>query len=170
LRDRVNGSAHVGILDGAEVVYVARSASHSIWGTSITVGARLPAHATSMGKTLLAAKEPAALKEWLRGRQLARYTKNTVAEQRAFMAELAQIRARGFAISNQEFELGLRSVAAPIRSEGGDTVAAINVTAPTALFSEETLKAVIPAVLETAAELSAAYGWRGARSREEVGA
>jgi IclR family pca regulon transcriptional regulator len=171
LRDRANGSAHVGILDGAEVVYVARSASRSIWGTSITVGSRLPAHATSIGKTLLAAKDAASLKEWLRGRELARYTKNTLAEQRAFVAELAQIRSHGYAISNQEFELGLRSVAAPIRNEGGDTIAALNVTAPAATFNDEVLgTVVIPAVVETAGELSAAYGWRGNRSRQEVGA
>jgi IclR family pca regulon transcriptional regulator len=171
LRDRANGSAAIGILDGPEVLYVARSAARSIWGTSITVGSRLPAHATAMGKTLLAAKDAVALKEWLRGHQLVRYTKNTLAEQRALVAEVEQIRGQGYAISNQEFEFGLRSVAAPIRNESSDTIAAINVTAPANVFTDEALEnTVIPAVLETAAELSAAYGWRGTRRREEVGA
>jgi IclR family pca regulon transcriptional regulator len=74
---------------------------------------------------------------------------------------LAQIRARGFAVSNQVFVFGIRSVAAPIRNAAGETIAAVNVSAPAEAFNPATLEgAIVPAVRETAAELSQAYGWR----------
>lgn len=160
LRDRTNGSAHVGILDGKEVVYVGRAASRAIVGSNITVGSRLPAHATAIGKTLLAAKPDAWLREWLAQNDLVRYTIHTLAETATFIAELAQIRDRRYAISNQEFEFGVRSVAAPIVKASGEIVAAINVSAPSAAFTDDIIAGVvIPAVCEAATELSAAYGW-----------
>lgn len=161
LRDRTNGSAHVGILDGKDVVYVARAASRSILSSSIRIGSRLPAHATAMGKTLLAAQSEAWVREWLAANDLTRYTVHTLAETNAFLAELAQIRRRGFATSDQEFEFGIRSVAAPIRNGSGETIAAINVSAPADALTVATVaEVVVPAVRETAAELSQAYGWR----------
>ena len=84
--------------------------------STIHVGSRLPAHATAIGKTLLAAKSDAWIREWLAANDLKSYTKHTLAETRVFLGEIAQIRDRGFAISNQEFEFGIRSVAAPIRN------------------------------------------------------
>jgi IclR family pca regulon transcriptional regulator len=138
LRDRTNGSAHVGILDGKDVVYVGRAASRALLSSAIHVGSRLPAHATAMGKTLLAAKSDAWITEWL-----------------------AQIRHRGYATSNQEFEFGIRSVAAPIRNSANDTIAAINVSAAAeSLTAANVDDVVVPAVRETALELSQAYGWR----------
>jgi IclR family pca regulon transcriptional regulator len=162
LRDRTNGSAHVGILDGREVVYVGRAASRAIVGSNITIGSRLPAHATAIGKTLLAAKTDAWLRDWLARNDLVRYTIHTLAETDTFLAELAQIRACGYAISNQEFEFGVRSVAAPIVKESGEIVGAINVSAPSAAFTDDIIATVvIPAVREAATELSTAYGWHG---------
>jgi IclR family transcriptional regulator, pca regulon regulatory protein len=159
LRDRTNGSAHVGILDDAEVVYVARAASRQILGSTVSVGSRLPAHATAMGKTLLASMSDAAIREWLARNELVRFTHNTLAETRAFLEELAEIRARGYALSNQEFESGIRSAAAPITGAGGATLAAVNVSAPAAMLTDQALRdLVVPAVCETAAELSRAYG------------
>jgi IclR family transcriptional regulator, pca regulon regulatory protein len=161
LRDRTNGSAHVGILDGKDVVYVGRAASRSILGSTIHVGSRLPAHATAIGKTLLAAKSDAWITEWLEANDLTRYTVHTLAERRAFLEEIAQIRHRGFAASNQEFEFGIRSVAAPIRNAASETIAAVNVSAAADAFTAASVTdVVVPAVRETALELSQAYGWR----------
>jgi IclR family pca regulon transcriptional regulator len=161
LRDRTNGSAHVGILDGKDVVYVGRAASRSILSSAIHVGSRLPAHATAMGKTLLAAKSDAWITEWLATNGLKSYTDHTLAEKRAFLAEIAQIRHRGYATSNQEFEFGIRSVAAPIRNGTGETIAAINVSSAAESVSAANVDdVVVPAVRETALELSQAYGWR----------
>jgi IclR family pca regulon transcriptional regulator len=161
LRDRTNGSAHVGILDGADVVYVGRAASRSILSSTIHIGSRLPAHATAIGKTLLAAKTDAWISAWLTSNDLTRYTQHTFGDTGAFLDEIGQIRKRGFAISNQEFEFGIRSVAAPIRNGSSETIAAINVSAAAdSLASASVLDVVVPAVRETALELSQAYGWR----------
>jgi len=161
LRDRTNGSAHVGILDGKDVVYVGRAASRSILSSTIHIGSRLPAHATAIGKTLLASKTDAWIRTWLAANDLVRYTEHTFGETEAFLAEIAQIRHRGFAISNQEFEFGIRSVAAPIRNGSSETIAAINVSAAAdALTAASTAELIVPAVRETALELSQAYGWR----------
>ena len=161
LRDRTNGSAHVGILDGAEVVYVGRAASRAILGSTIHIGSRLPAHATAIGKTLLAARHDDWIRTWLVHNDLVRYTTTTLGEVTAFLDELAQIRARGYAISNAEFELGIRSVAAPIVDDTGRAIAAINVSAPADALTDEAVRGiVIPAVRDVAAELSRAYGRR----------
>jgi IclR family transcriptional regulator, pca regulon regulatory protein len=161
LRDRTNGSAHVGILDGKDVVYIGRAASRSILSSTIHVGSRLPAHATAIGKTLLAAKTDAWIRNWLTANDLVRYTEHTLAETEEFLAEIGEIRHRGFAISNQEFEFGIRSVAAPIRNGSSETIAAINVSAAAdALTNLSATDLIVPAVRETALELSQAYGWR----------
>ncbi len=161
LRDRTNGSAHVGILDGAEVVYVGRAASRAILGSTIHIGSRLPAHATAIGKTLLAARHDDWIRAWLTRNDLVRYTTTTLGEVTAFLDELAQIRGRGYAISNAEFELGIRSVAAPIVDDTGGAIAAVNVSAPADALTDETVRGVvIPAVRDVAAELSRAYGSR----------
>ena len=161
LRDRTNGSAHVGILDGKEVVYVGRAASRLIVGSNIHVGSRLPAHATAIGKALLASQSESWLRDWLAHNELVRYTIHTLAETRRFLAELQQIRTLGYAISNQEFEFGISSIAAPIFNGSGETLGALNVSAPAAAFSADGVRdIVVPAVREAAAELSQAYGWR----------
>ena len=169
LRDRTNGSAHVGILDGKDVVYVGRAASRSILSSTIHIGSRLPAHATAIGKILLAAKSAGWISEWLALHDLVRFTATTHVDERAFLSEIGNIRRRGFAISNQEFELGIRSVAAPIRNGTGETIAAINVSsAADSLDASIVNDIVVPAVRETALELSQAYGWRSDLPAGEV--
>ena len=161
LRDQTNGSAHVGVLDGSEVVYVGRAASRSIFGSNIHIGSRLPAHATAIGKVLLASKTDAWIRAWLEKNELTSYTIHTLAETRAFLDELQGIRERGYAQSNQEFEFGISSVAAPIRDASGETIAAINVSSPPAAFTAESLETiVIPNVRRAADELSQAHGAR----------
>jgi IclR family transcriptional regulator, pca regulon regulatory protein len=161
LRDRTNASAHVGVLDGKDVVYVGRAPSRSILSSTIHVGSRLPAHATAIGKVLLAAKSDDWIRAWLETNDLTPYTVHTLAETRAFLDEIAGIRHRGFAISNQEFEFGIRSVAAPIRNASSEAIAAINVSATAdALSATSVADVIVPAVRETALELSQAYGWR----------
>jgi IclR family pca regulon transcriptional regulator len=163
LRDQTNGSTHVGILDGQEVIYIGRAASRAILGSTIHIGSRLPAHATAIGKTLLASQSDAWLRTWLEEHALERYTATTHAETTGFLRELEQIRARGYAISNAEFEMGVRSVAAPIVDAAGEAVAAVNVSAPFDALTDESMHAmIIPAVRETAAQLSLAYGHRAA--------
>lgn len=161
LRQEVDASAHLGILDGTEVVYVARIQTRRIAGSSIHVGSRLPAYATSMGKVLLAFQPPEFLEQLLQSQKLVPHTDRTITERNQLEQELKFIQQHGYVFNDQEFEFGVRSIAAPIFGTGDKIVAAINVTSTVIQFSDEIIQTVaIPAVLKVAQELSAALGYR----------
>ena len=133
------------VLDGDEVVIVARSAglapSNQLLAYGRHLGARLPAHATSTGRVLLAALPKAELNAWLAGRSLPRLTPRTTTELRSFKALLAQAAARDFCIANDEHELGVHAIAVPLRDVKGRTVAALNVIVPPGRLDDASLRA-----------------------------
>lgn len=166
LRNETGGSAHVGILDDTSVVYVACESARGVTRFSVAVGSRLPAHATAIGKTLLAFQPKDKWQELLLISDLHSYTKDTKTMITALLKELEVVRNQGFSISSGEFEAGVRSVAAPIFSENGELVAAISVAAPESVLPEDYVaRSVLPAILEAADELSAFYGYKVARRR-----
>jgi IclR family pca regulon transcriptional regulator len=128
LVEKVRESSSVSVLDGDEVVYVARVPTKRIMTVAISVGTRFPAYATSMGRILLAAQG----EEWLNGYfasvRLRALTAHTVAEPAALRAELRRIDAQGWALVDQELEEGLRSIAVPVRDGAGRVIAAMNVS------------------------------------------
>jgi IclR family pca regulon transcriptional regulator len=161
LRDQTNGSTHLGVLDGPNVRYVGRVASRLTFASTIQIGSALPAHATAMGKALLAWHDERWLAGWLRRHPLRAFTERTHTDRVGFLRALAAIRERGYAVSRGEFELGIEAVAAPLTASGGDVVAAVNVSGPESLSRGGHLEgAWAPALLEVARELSAALGWR----------
>jgi IclR family pca regulon transcriptional regulator len=111
----VHESSSVSVLDGADVVYVARVSVSRIMHVAINVGTRFPAHATSMGRVLLAGLEPGALDAHLGRTELRPLTPRAIATPAALRAELARVRRQGWALVDQELEAGLRSIAVPIR-------------------------------------------------------
>lgn len=121
VREATHESCSAAILDGPDVIYVARSAAHRIMSVSLGVGSRLPAHCTSLGRALLSTLGDARLEHFL-----ATLPPDAVAHTRN--AVLAA-RAAGFALVNEELEPGLRSVAMPVRDMRGRCVAAINIGA-----------------------------------------
>ncbi|MBI4493794.1 MAG: helix-turn-helix domain-containing protein [Chloroflexi bacterium] len=159
LCQQTGASAHLAILDGREIVYLARAAPRRISATNLHVGSRLPAHATSLGKVLLASQPAEALERLLSEGPLARCTERTIVDPEQLRQTLDAVRAQGFAVSDQEFEAGIRSVAAPIFDTRGAIAAAINVSAPAPLLSDEFVRSVaVPAVRRTAQQLSACLG------------
>lgn len=137
---QTNESCNLAILDGGEVVYIARSAApHRIMSVSLFVGARLPAHATSMGQVLLAAMEPKKLNAFLARYPLDEYTSRTFSKASALRERLEEIRQSGFAVADQELEVGLRSIAVPVGNRHGTVVAAMNVSAHSARVSKNTM-------------------------------
>lgn len=122
-------STSVSVLDGSDVLYVARVQTHRIMATAIPVGTRFPAYATSMGLVLLAGLSEEELDRYLDETVLTPITVYTVTDPRELRAELALVRQRGYAVCDQQLSLGLRSVAVPIR-EGGRVVAAMNCSMP----------------------------------------
>ena len=127
---RLDESSSAAVLDGDEVVYVARSASRQrLMAVALTVGTRLPAHATSMGQVLLASLPPDELERYFRTARPARFTAKTRVIRREIEARLEEVRRQGYALADQELEEGLRSIAVPLRDRAGRTVAAVNVSA-----------------------------------------
>jgi IclR family pca regulon transcriptional regulator len=120
-------SCSAAILDGDDIVYICRSAETRIISISLLVGTRLPAYCTSMGQVLLAHLPDDELETYLRQVQLVERTDRTITTVAKLRKALAQVRATGFALLDQELEVGLRSIAVPVRDLRGNVVAAINV-------------------------------------------
>ncbi len=131
--DEVSGtlreSCSAAILDGDDIVYICRSAENRILSISLMVGTRLPAYCTSMGQVLLAHLPADALDAYLARVRLIGRTDRTITSATKLRKVLAQVREAGYALLDQELEVGLRSIAVPVRDGRGAVVAAINVGA-----------------------------------------
>lgn len=123
-------SCSAAILQGSEIVYVARAAApYRIMSTTITIGTRLPAFHTSLGRAQLGFLGEAALLELLKSIRLEPYTASTIVDRAALIDRIGKDHAQGFAIVDEELEKGLRAIAVPIVSRAGSCVAAINLSA-----------------------------------------
>ncbi len=122
-------STSAAVLDGTDIVYVARVGTRRIMSVGITVGTRFPAHATSMGRVLLAHLEPAGLDAYFASAELTALTDATLHDEATLRSALDQVREQGWASVEQELEPGLASVAAPLHGADGRVVAAVNVSA-----------------------------------------
>ncbi|MEK9951061.1 MAG: IclR family transcriptional regulator C-terminal domain-containing protein [Curvibacter sp.] len=150
------------VLNGDEVVIVARSSDVRRTGSEglpqvlaygLHLGARLPAHATSTGRVLLAGLPKADFSAWLKGRLLARLTMHTRTEPRAFRALIEQVRREDYCLSTEEHELGVHALAVPLRNAEGRTVAALNVVAATSRLSGAAMeRELLPLLREAARE------------------
>jgi IclR family transcriptional regulator, pca regulon regulatory protein len=145
------------VLDGDEVVIVARSVAvggQRLMAYGLHLGARLPVHATSTGRVLLAAMPRGEFDAWLKGRELPRLTPRTVVDHRGFRAVITRVRKGDFAVASEEHELGVHALAVPLRNMQGRTVAALNVVAsPDRLDADVMHKDLLPLLLDAAREL-----------------
>jgi IclR family transcriptional regulator, pca regulon regulatory protein len=118
------------VLDGDEVVIIGRSGPTRLLAYGLHLGARLPAHATSTGRMLLASLAEPALDAWLNGRSLRRLTPQTTVDLGQFRDLIDKARTDDYCYAAQEHELGVCAVAVPVRDLHGRTVAALNVVVP----------------------------------------
>ncbi|MDP1565906.1 MAG: IclR family transcriptional regulator C-terminal domain-containing protein [Polaromonas sp.] len=156
-------SFSAGVLDGDEVVIVGRSgydwksatpAAVRVMAYGLQMGARMPAHAPSTGRVLLAAQGKAAFTQWLKGRSLARLTPQTVIDPKLFRSAIEQVRADDFCLAAEEHELGVHALAVPLRNMQGKTVAALNVVAsPQRLTAQAMQRDLLPLLFDAAREL-----------------
>jgi DNA-binding IclR family transcriptional regulator len=132
LRDATRETTHLAILDHWRVVYLERLPSpHPVGFMRSRVGAILPAFCTALGKTLLAGLQEAEVGAWAGAETFPRMTPNTITSAKRLLKELRAVRVRGYALDEEEHELGVRCVAAPVRNHEGKVVAAISVAGPT---------------------------------------
>ncbi len=160
LRNRTGETVHVAILDGAEVVYIARRESPHTLRLFSRVGHRNHAHCTSTGKVLLAFLSQAERDAVLGDRPLVAHTPYTITDRARLEEELEQIRRRGWAQNVNESEVGVTSVAAPIRDATGRVVAAISVAGPGPRFTRDTLRRFAAETVRTAEIISSRLGYR----------
>ena len=142
------------ILDRDEVVIVARSGPTRVLAYGVHLGARLPAHATSTGRVLLAGLSRARLAAWLQGRELARLTQHTTTDMKSFRSLLDQVRKQDFCEASQTHELGVHAIAVPLRDLRGRTLAALNVVVgPQRAQGGALQRDLLPVLQEAAREL-----------------
>ncbi len=156
LTEELHESCSVSVLDGDDIVYVARASANRIMTIALTVGTRLPPYPTSMGRVLLAGLPEAELDTHLSRARLRKLTEHTVDDPDQLRAILADVRAKGWAAVDQELEAGVRSIAVPIRDSSGRVVAAINASAHAARVPMRTLeKQFLPRLLDAAQQIDA---------------
>lgn len=149
----VDESSEASILDGDDIVYVVRVPSSTIMTVSINVGARMPAHATSMGRVLLAGLSDAELDAYLARATLSAYQPQTVTDRATLRAQVLRARADGYAIVDQELEEGLVAIAVPIHDRSGRAAAAINLSTHIARRTVDSLRTDLLEPLQRAARL-----------------
>lgn len=159
LREQTGESSQIGVLDGAEVVYVDRLESAYTLRLFTETGRRVPAHATSSGKVLLAHLPEPDRERVLTATPLPRCTPHTVVDPDLLRAELAAVRLRGWADSVNEREIGVASLAAPIRGPHGQVVAAISIGAPLSRFGATARRRLTGALVEAGEAVGRRMGW-----------
>lgn len=140
LASKIHESASASVLDGTDIVYVARVPISRIMSIRINIGTRMPAHATSMGRVLLSGLTSTELANYVSAIEMPRYTPTTITTKSALMKEVAKVRLNGYSIVDRELEYGLRSIAVPILSSSKKIVAAINVATASQSNTLESLK------------------------------
>ena len=156
LSREVDESVSAAVLDGADIVYIARVPTRRIMSVRITIGTRFPAYATSMGRVLLAGMPDGAADAVVAASDLIPFTGRTLTDAGALRAEIDRVREQGWSVVDGELESGLRSIAAPLHARDGGVVAALNVsTSATRDSVEHLLDAYLRPLLRTAAAIDA---------------
>jgi DNA-binding IclR family transcriptional regulator len=162
LADVLQLSAHLGVLDGTDVLYLVRRTPNTPLASNIRVGSRLPAHATTMGRMLLAFMPQLEIDKRYAGKKLERFSEHTATTLSALHARAAQDRSAGIAWSDAHFESGISSAAVPVFDFAGSPLGSINVSGPVGAFAEDGRRAIIGKELRAAGlEISRRLGWIG---------
>jgi len=152
-------SSSASVLDGEEIVYVARVQTRRIISISLGIGSRLPAFCTSMGRVLLAHLPAEELEKFLKTAELRQFTDKTISHPDALRKELATVRRQGYALVDQELEVGLRSLALPVFASQSRAIAAINIGTQAARTSKtELLQHYLPVLRTAAKNISSCIG------------
>jgi DNA-binding IclR family transcriptional regulator len=153
-------TAHLGVLRQGAVVSLVNVESRYTVRTPATVGRHIPLHCTSQGKAILAFLPADQVKCRLEGYVFSKHSANTIVTKDRFLADLALVASRGYAVDNEEHEEGLRCIAAPVHDHSGEVAGAISIAGPTFRVTGARLPALSREVMRIAAELSAALGYR----------
>ena len=152
-------SSSASVLDGDEIVYIARLQTRRIMSVSLSIGSRLPAFCTSMGRILLAHLPVETLERYLKTAKLQQFTDRTISDPETLRKELSTVLKQGYALVDQELEIGLRSLAVPVFASGGRVAAAINIGTQAARITKgEVLQQFLPVLRKAAKNISSCLG------------
>jgi len=155
LSKEVNETVSLAVLDDGMIVYLLRITAPRLLHNQVSIGSRLPAYPASMGRVLLAGLSEKDFEHYLRRTELRQLTPFTVIDPERLRRLVKQARDDGFAVNDQEMEVGLRSIAVPIKGVGGITVAALNISASAARISNvEMQSSLLSALRATASQIS----------------
>lgn len=155
-------TVHLAVLDEDQVLYLDKVEGPHALRMPSRVGRRIPTYCTSLGKAMLSCLDDQEVKNVLGVQVLRPYTANTVKTLNRLLTDLRMIRKRGYAVDNEEIEIGLRCVGAPIKDYSGTMVGAISVAAPSARLSSQKISTVGRIVVATAEEISEKLGYEKA--------
>jgi IclR family pca regulon transcriptional regulator len=151
LTNELRESCSASVLDGEEIIYICRAAANRIMSVNLSVGVKLPAYSSSMGKVLLASLGKRELEEYISTSVRPKLTSHTVVGAKELAAAIDQVRAQGWAVNDEELEEGVRSVAVPVKDQQGKVMAAINVSAHASRVTVDALvNDVLPQLKRTA--------------------
>ena len=162
LRDQVNETIHLAVLDDdLRVVYVEKlSTQHAVGLMMSRIGITAPMHCTALGKAMAAFRPEGDIRHWIRTHGLKPVTATTITDEDAFLQELREIRSRGYAVDNGEFEASVRCVAAPIRDRTGRVIAAVSISGPDSRMPVPLIgSSMAMQVVKTAQLISEALGY-----------
>ena len=166
LSEKLRKSCSLAEMEGDEIVYVSRVSSQIMIRDYIEVGRRMPAYPTSLGRILLAEYDEVTIDEYLSRAVLTKITPLTTTDRAELRRIIQQSKVLGYAVSNEEIEIGRRSIAVPIRSKDGRAVAAINVSsAASATTCEQLVDEALPSLREASEKLGRVLSYTGDRFR-----
>jgi IclR family pca regulon transcriptional regulator len=155
LVEEVKESSSMSVLDGSEIVYVARVPTKRIMTIALALGSRLPAYPTSMGRVLLSGLPDSQIDDYIEQTRLERLTPHTITDPDEFRSAIGNVRAKGFALVDQELEVGVRSIAAPILNGRQEIIAAMNISCHASRVTLGQIRREFrPKLIDTANEIS----------------
>lgn len=166
-------SVNLGILDEGEVVFLSQVECREMMRMFVRLGGRVPAHASGVGKALLAALPEDDVDAILEQRGLRRFTDNTIDARAILREDLARVRVHGFAFDDEEHAVGLRCVASTLHDELGDPIAAISLSGPRARITDQRVEILGRLVRDTAGRITHALGgqlpaWRNDQKTHRI--
>ncbi len=161
LREELELSVHLGILQGCEVVYIEKLEMYPTTKVYSKVGQRSPAYCSSMGKCLLSCLSGEELEDVLGGLVFTSYTHNTIQSAWELKQHLRMVRRQGWAMDNEEFLMGNRCIGAPVFDYKGDAIASISASGTVAMISDDRIPIIVEKIKEAASDISKRMGYCG---------
>lgn len=147
-------SAFVSVIDGNEIVFIARNGANRIMNTGFVLGARVPWVITSAGLAIMSTESPEYIEEFLRGYEMKAFTQFTITDKQVLLNHVRQARSDGYAMLEQQMELGVRGLAVPLKNHRAETLGAISISAQIGSESaDQAIRRLLPPLQQIAANL-----------------